>query len=677
MTVNTEFAVVQRVLADKPAFHLSGKAHWDALPDMLQAIRSLVRPDDKTLEVGVGGSTVIFAASGARHMAISPDADEHKVIGKYCEQIDVDDSQVTFLEGFSDDVLPKHLTGSARSTRIIRRREGAPIPWGTPGQHPGVPQASPRCASAKVRVVDNETLTSEQLLSRRARRAVIQGLCSAALMASARLTTPRDDQSMRAKAALVLSVFVIALLFVIGVRFNSATNSIVSLPRDVSLRQIDGGPHYYANISSQSAWMDKHFLIGAWLEEPLSATDVRYDIAMGNNIYWNLASSPRDDQCNGPCRVNFNVIRVNGMHASAPDVTSQSGSETVAYEGADEPDMDYGPGSSGWNRSGPYNSAACIPSGSKCGYTVVKFFYTGVPKAYGAPGYPVGRKPITQGYGKGVLFRETNAQAAQFMKYSDTLSADSYWMTDSALDVPSQGACALLPASSRQCDYGNGTGLTTAQRALPANYAFNVTRIQTLESLVGPPKPITVDVETGCPGSNGTCTGPAAAKAAAWHAIIAGARGIIWFQHNFGGHCIDFNTFYDGSNPASSNSKYNCQQTPGVTLHDVVKNISAFNHEVASLNSVLLSPFAINYVSVGNADVSVMAKYSNSKFYIFAASGKPARPPANNQFVTFKLAGNYTGPVIVVDEHRFLHVVNGVFTDKFANMDSVHIYQIG
>ena len=83
--------------------------------------------------------------------------------------------------------------------------------------------------------------------------------------------------------------------------------------------------------------------------------------------------------------------------------------------------------------------------------------------------------------------------------------------------------------------------------------------------------------------------------AAAWHALIAGARGIIWFQHNFGGPCIDFRTIIDGSNKASS--QYNCQQTPGVTEHDVVVALTKFNSRVNSLNTVLLSPFADGYVS--------------------------------------------------------------------------------
>ena len=121
---------------------------------------------------------------------------------------------------------------------------------------------------------------------------------------------------------------------------------------------------------------------------------------------------------------------------------------------------------------------------------------------------------------------------------------------------------------------------------------------------------------------------------------------------------------------------YNCQQSPGVTLHDVVQTVSGFNHEVTSLNSVLLSPFAENYVDVGNADVSVMAKYTGTGYYVFAGSGKPATPPGKNQTATFKVAGGYTGPVTVVNENRTVQASNGVFTDTFANADSVHIYKI-
>lgn len=497
-------------------------------------------------------------------------------------------------------------------------------------------------------------------------------------------------QRISLSAAVVVGAVVVVVLLLSHHTFRRATSASgnarsssqglvprgVKLPPGVTLRQIDGGSHYYADIDKKSAWMDRHFMIGAWLEQPLTSYEVRDDVAMGNNIYWNLAGNPLDTKdCGGiqPCRVNFNTIRAAGMHASAPDVTSKSGPETVAYEGTDEPDLNFGAGANGWNPHGVYNQSSCMPAGSACGYTVAGFFYSGKPVADGSPGYPIGQKPITQGFGKAVLFWDNNAAAAKFFKYSDTLSADAYWMTDPDLDLPSQGACSLLPLTSRECDGGKGAGLTTAQRALPANYAFNVTRIEQVEALTGGSKPVTVDVETGCPGSGNLCTTPAAATAAAWHAIIAGARGIIWFQHNLGGPCVDFSSFYDGSNPASP--MYKCQQTPGVTLHDVVENVSAFNHEVQSLNSVLLSPFADNYVST-SSDVSVMAKYTRGACYIFAGSGRPADPPANNLPVTFKVAGDYTGMVTVIGEHRTLEAVHGIFKDTFANEDSVHIYEI-
>lgn len=343
--------------------------------------------------------------------------------------------------------------------------------------------------------------------------------------------------------------------------------------------------------------------------------------------------------------------------------------DTVSYDGSDEVDMNGGPGSSGWNAI----TGACIPADSRCGYTIAKFFYIGRPDRYGRPDYPIDGTVIHQGFGKGVLFWESDAQAAKFLTYSDTLSADSYWMTDTDLALPSQGGCALLPYSRTAC--GGGKGLTDAERALPANYAYDVTRLEYLQSLNGSPKPIVVDVETGCPGRNGICTTPAEMKAAAWHALIAGARGIIWFQHNFSGPCVDFNTFYDGMNPETP--YYNCQQTPGVTLHDVDLAVRSFDDTVKRLDGVLLSPTAHGYVTTGKADVSTMAKYAAGKFYVFAGSGKPATPPPMDMLVTFTLAGAYSGPVTVIGEHRTLHSVRGHFTDEFANANSVHIYEIG
>lgn len=484
----------------------------------------------------------------------------------------------------------------------------------------------------------------------------------------------------RPLTARLLVALAMGVAATIGISLASCSGSDPS--PGVTLRPIDGGTNYFANISPRSAWMDQHILLGAWLEQPLNATEVGYDRATGDNIYWNLAGSPAPTAaCGGsPCRADYNVIRQGGMHVSAPDTDASSGSETVAYEGSDESDMAYGPGWDQWNQK--YNNTqsswnSCVPpqdEHGECGYTVANWYYSSVPASFGSPGYPTAHTVRHQGYGKGVLFWETTAQAAKFMKFSDILSADSYWMTDPSLAAPSQSGCALFPESPVICkDYG-GSGLTNAQRALPANYAYNVTRLEQLQALNGPSKPVIVDVETGCPGSSDNCTTPAAMTAAAWHGLIAGARGILWFQHNFSGPCVDFRTIIDGSNPASG--KYNCQQTPGVTLHDMVVALTRFDKEVTSLNTVLLAPFADHYVT-SNGDVSSMAKYSNGVFYVFAGSGRPGLPPRPDQKVTFHLAGAPNTTVTVLNEHRTLRVVNGEFTDTFANADTVHIYRVG
>jgi hypothetical protein len=265
------------------------------------------------------------------------------------------------------------------------------------------------------------------------------------------------------------------------------------------------------------------------------------------------------------------------------------------------------------------------------------------------------------------------------MTYSETLSADSYWMTDDDLQVPSQGGCALLPNDPTACGGGGGPGLTAAQSRLPANYQYDVTRLEYLQSLNGASKPVVVDVETGCPGFTGNggaanCITPPAMQAAAMHALIAGARGIVWFQHNFAGPCGDDRSIIDGSNPATS--MYSCQQTPGVTLHDMVVAVTTFDHEISSLDSVLLSPFADHYATVTSGVASVMSKYDGKNFYVFAGSGRIATPPPANQAVTFQLAGNVSGTITVLNEGRTLTVTNGAFTDTFKDANAYHVYKV-
>jgi precorrin-6B methylase 2 len=98
---------VERVIADRPVFHTADTdGSWAANPNTLRMLARHVRPGGRTVEVGCGASTVVFAAIGGQHTAISPDPDEHGRIRAYCERVGLDHGSVTFVEARSDQVLP-------------------------------------------------------------------------------------------------------------------------------------------------------------------------------------------------------------------------------------------------------------------------------------------------------------------------------------------------------------------------------------------------------------------------------------------------------------------------------------------------------------------------------------------------------------------------------------------
>lgn len=73
--------------------------------EALQWLEDHVERSMTTLETGSGASTVVFAARGSRHTAISPRATEHEAIRAYCDQHGIDMSEVTFLAESSHTAL--------------------------------------------------------------------------------------------------------------------------------------------------------------------------------------------------------------------------------------------------------------------------------------------------------------------------------------------------------------------------------------------------------------------------------------------------------------------------------------------------------------------------------------------------------------------------------------------
>jgi hypothetical protein len=170
-------------------------------------------------------------------------------------------------------------------------------------------------------------------------------------------------------------------------------------------------------------------------------------------------------------------------------------------------------------------------------------------------------------------------------------------------------------------------------------------------------KPIWNVVEVGWPFSETAAQGgrtilPAEIKAAVWHSIIAGARGIIYFNHSIG-----------GLNP----TQHVLRDPVYATVRAVVKSTDAL---ILQLAPVLNAPFADGFVT-STASIRAMAKYSDGKYYVFAGSKENVASSA-----TFTLEGISNGIATVIDESRTIPISDGIFTDAFVDGNAVHIYRI-
>jgi hypothetical protein len=166
-------------------------------------------------------------------------------------------------------------------------------------------------------------------------------------------------------------------------------------------------------------------------------------------------------------------------------------------------------------------------------------------------------------------------------------------------------------------------------------------------------KPNWVFVETAKPflGEDGAETiTPNQISGAVWSAIIHGARGIAYFQHNNNGVCGLY-------------SLVDCSQA----LKDTVRGV---NTEIANLAPVLNTQ---SYLWDFRAAADTMLKIKDGYAYIFAGVGLKDTPGSK----TFTLPRGVNGSTVeVVGESRSISVSNGQFTDMLAAEYTHHIYKV-
>ena len=379
----------------------------------------------------------------------------------------------------------------------------------------------------------------------------------------------------------------------------------------VRLRRVDGGSRYYAKFPNSLPSDPSYFPVGVWFESVISRSDVALDKAAGINLYVALTDTSRLPL------ISATGMKVIAQHEDWLERADARGSEAIAgWVVSDEIDMQMA---------------------AREAVARLKSIRASLPTGDGRLRY--------NNFGKGVTFWNTDAEATRYVNgFQDVVSADNYWFTDKDICGYSQGGVLFAT---------HGRRLTATRCHRAANYGRTVDR---LRRLMRPPGkyPVWSFVEVGHPFTNADwpSIAPTEVSAAVWSGIIHGARGVVYFNHSFGG-------------PTPTQHALR-----GRAYAAVRAEVARTNVRIRGLAPVLNAPFADGLVST-TSPIDTMAKYSGGQFYIFAGSRAP-----RSQNATFRVPCTGDATVTVVDENRTVSLTGGSFTDSFADGNAVHIYRI-
>ena len=132
-SLETRLVTVGKVFDSPPAVHPDGPGGvWSTERSCYDFMANHVRRGSRTLETGIGLSTVLFAAWGCDHLAVCPDPGQATVIEAYCTENGIYTDSLTFDVRRSEVALPDRLDSGELDLVFIDGCHGFPssiIDW--------------------------------------------------------------------------------------------------------------------------------------------------------------------------------------------------------------------------------------------------------------------------------------------------------------------------------------------------------------------------------------------------------------------------------------------------------------------------------------------------------------------------------------------------------------------
>lgn len=123
---------LESLLANPPQIHnwsTSGELSASGLPkEVFKFIYDNFKTGSKTLETGMGVSTAVFTLTGADHICVNPDLDEHQRMNEYLNKNNIPSDNLT-LVGKTSDLVWENYRNTSFDCVLVDGGHGFPIPY--------------------------------------------------------------------------------------------------------------------------------------------------------------------------------------------------------------------------------------------------------------------------------------------------------------------------------------------------------------------------------------------------------------------------------------------------------------------------------------------------------------------------------------------------------------------